>query len=46
MIGGIPLSLLVIGYDVFWVGIVSALVVSHSEIFELWSVNEERLKCD
>ena len=31
MICGIPLSLFVIRYDVFWVGIVSALVVSHSQ---------------
>ena len=29
-IGGIPLSVLVIRYDVFWVRVVSALLVGHS----------------
>src|SRR6266478_5116574 len=29
-IGGIPLSLPIARYDVFWVGVVSALLVSHS----------------
>jgi hypothetical protein len=29
-IGGIPLSLFIIRYDVFWVWVVSALLVGHS----------------